>query len=210
MRRLLYVYLGLMGLLLVFALARPDLFLALVEKPELYVHAKFIHVLSVTLLFANAVIGTIWETRSLLTKRPEIIRYTYRTVVWLDAVFTAPLVILAVISGIMLGTILGGVWTMGWLSIAFSLFLVCGAFWVAADIPTQYKINRLFATVAPGAPSLPSALTRLLWCRLGINLASIGPLLFIFYLMVHKPDLPKVGDWFKRAPDAVARLKGFP
>ncbi len=181
-----------MALLLVYAFFFPKQFLSTMEQPDYYLHAKFTHILCVTLFFANVVIGTLWETRSLLSGKAEVIRFTYETVTWLDAAFTAPLILLSVISGIMLGTILGGVWTIGWLSIAFTLFMACGIFWLVADIPTQYRVNLLFREVAPGARSLPAPLTRLLWLRMGINLASIAPLLFIFYLMIHKPELPKI------------------
>ncbi len=186
---LLISQLGLMAGLIVAALVWPQAFLTFIKRPELFIHAKFLHVLTVTLFFANAVIGTIWETRSLMTNSPEIIRHTYKTVIWLDAVFTAPLILVAVLTGIMLGTIMGGVWSMKWLALAFSLFLFSGALWVALDIPTQYKTKRLFELVPADAKALPAELTKLLWIRLGINLFTILPLLVIFYLMVHKPEL---------------------
>jgi uncharacterized membrane protein len=178
------------------ALLFPAAFTAWLSRPELYLHAKFIHVLSVTLFFANAVIGTIWEARSLVCGTPEIIRYTYRTVAWLDAVFTAPLILIAVCSGIMLGTILGGVGSIGWVSTTLFLFGVSGTVWVLLDIPMQYRVNRLFETVEPQCPQLPQPLRRLLWRRMGINFLGMLPLLVGFYLMVHKPAIPTVASWF--------------
>ena len=65
-------------------LAFPHGFEAFLSRPELYLHAKLAHVLAATLFFGNVVIGTIWETRSLVSKRAEIIRYTYATVAWLE------------------------------------------------------------------------------------------------------------------------------
>jgi len=193
-KRLLGLYISVMGLLIVLGLLFPKPFLSFFEQPDYYLHAKFVHILCVTMFFANVVIGTLWETRSLLSGRPEVIKFTYDTVTWLDAVFTAPLILLSILSGIMLGTILGGVWTIGWLSIAFCLFLASGVFWIVADIPTQYRVNKLFLRVESGAQTLPRDLTRLLWLRMGINLISIAPLLLIFFLMIHKPDLPKVSS----------------
>lgn len=180
-----------MGILLSCGFLFPKNFTAMLERPELYLHVKFIHILCVTLFFANTVIGSIWEMRSLYSGRPVIIEHTYKTVLWLDAVFTAPLIIFSVLSGIMLGTILGGVWSMGWLSIAFLLFLLSGAVWLAADLPNQHKVNHLFATLPPGSEVLPPELKRLLWRRMLINFLGFAPLLVIFFLMVHKPDLPK-------------------
>jgi len=141
------------------------------------------------------VIGTIWETRSLLNGRPEIIRYTYHTVVWLDAVFTAPLILISVLSGIMLATILGGVGEIGWVSNALLLFLLSGVVWISADIPTQYRIKRHFEALAGDCRELPRPLRRLLWWRMAISAAGTLPLLVIFYLMIHKPALPTVAAW---------------
>ena len=196
-KRLLLFYLSTMLVLFLWGLVFPQNFTSLLKAPQFYVTAKFFHILCVTLFFGNAVIGMLWETRSLLSGKPEIVRFTYQTVVWMDAVFTAPLIIISVVSGIMLGTILGGVWTIGWISLAFILFFVSGAVWILADIPTQYKINQLFQNVEIGTESLPSRLTRLLWYRLGISICGTLPLLTIFFLMVHKPEITPVAKWFR-------------
>ena len=194
---LLLTYLVLMLGLIALGLLFPISFRATFTNPDFYIQAKFIHVVSVTLFFGNAVIGTFWETRSLLIGTPTIVRYTYQTVVWLDAVFTAPLILLSVLSGILLGTTLGGVWSIGWLSIAFVTFLFCGVIWLAFDIPSQYKIKRLFLLLPSDAVDLPDDLKKVLWFRLKLNVFTLVPLLFIFYLMVHKPELKPIGEWFK-------------
>ncbi len=185
----LFFYLAVMAGMIGFSLVWPTTVENLLARPDFYKHAKFIHILTVTLVFSNAVIGSLWELRALLNGKPSIIRYTYENVVWLDAVFTAPLIIIAVVSGIMLGTILGGVWSMNWLALAFSLFLFSGGVWLLLDIPSQYKAKKLFAKMDEGATALPEKLSRLLWWRMALNACTLVPLLFIFYLMVHKPEL---------------------
>ncbi len=196
---------GVMGFLLLLGLIFPKPFTQFLERPELYLHIKFIHILSVTLFFANTVIGSLWEIRSLQSGRPEIIEHTYKTVLWLDSVFTAPLILIAVLSGITLGTILGGIWSMGWLSAAFLLFLLSGLVWLSADLPNQHKINRLFLAVPKGADTLPPELSRLLWRRMGINFLGFAPLLIIFFLMIHKPDLPRAAHWFTASQSSESR-----
>ena len=195
-KRLLFFYLSIMFALILCGLIFPEEFTALLKHPEFYIHAKFIHILCVTLFFANAVIGMIWETRSLLSNDLNAVRYTYQTVVWLDAIFTAPLIIISVMTGIMMGTILGGIWSIGWLSIAFTLFLLSGLVWVLADIPTQYQVKREFKSIPDDVREIPDRLRRLLWRRAGISFLGTAPLLVIFYLMVHKPALPKVSELF--------------
>lgn len=190
-RPVLAFHLALMGGLVAFAVLAPARFVALLgSRPDLYLHAKFVHVFSVTLFFANVVLGTAWETRSLASGSARVARFTYETVALLDAFLTAPLVLLALLSGLTLGTLIGGVFSAGWLVAALALFVVSGVVWVAADIPTQYRVKRLFAELPREAEVLPPELCGLLRFRLLLNLASIPPLLVVFLLMVHKPDLP--------------------
>jgi uncharacterized membrane protein len=184
--------------LMTYGLIFPVSFKALFTHPELHLYAKFFHILSVTLVFANAVIGTLWEARGLFSNRVEVVRYTYETVTWMDSVFTAPLVLVAVFTGILMATNLGGVWTVGWLSVAFVIFVGAGLFWVALDIPTQYGVNRLFSALKENSQTLPLQIKKLLWFRLGVNLFSLFPLLLIFFLMIFKPEIEPIQNWFFR------------
>ncbi|MBI1861648.1 MAG: DUF2269 family protein [Deltaproteobacteria bacterium] len=171
----------------------PGPFFRVVDRLESYPDLKFLHIFTVTLFYANAVIGTLWEARGLLSRDLPIIRHTYRTVTFLDATFTAPLILVAAFSGILLARLYGGIWTIGWVSTALTLFLGSGIFWRVADIPTQYRVRRAFERVPVDVTEVPSELQRLLWLRLAINIASLLPLTVVFYLMVHKPEMRTVG-----------------
>lgn len=195
-RRILLIYLAVMAGMVVLAVAFPERLTAFLNRPSLYRHVLFIHILAVTLFFANAVIGVLWEWRSLASGRAEAILHTYDTVTWLDARFSSPLIVLSLISGITLTVILGDIWQIGWLSLAFILFLLSGAVWIASDIPTQYRIKRLIAEVDPAAKTLPTELLRLLKMRLWISIAGVLPLLAVFALMVYKPLIVPVAGWF--------------
>ncbi len=191
-RRALAASLALMALFIGAAIAFPHgVERALGAHPELYLDAKLAHILSATLFFGNVVIGTIWETRSLVSRKVGVIRHTYDTVASLDAFFTAPLIVVALTSGMMLATFLGGLFSMGWLTLAFGLFALSGLVWVVVDIPTQRGIKRIFATLSDDASDAPPELLRLLRFRLGLNLFAIVPLLVVFFLMVQKPELPR-------------------
>lgn len=189
-RRILGLELAVMAVLVLAAVLLPEQFATFIARPELYLHAKFVHILSVTLFFANVVIGTLWETRSLLSGNASHIRFTYQTVAWLDAVFTAPLILVSLLSGLVLGTVLGGIFSIGWLASAFALFVLSGLVWVTLDIPTQYKVKRLFAETPAESETLPPELLRVLRFRLRLNVFAIALLFVVFYLMVHKPELP--------------------
>ena len=159
----------------------------LLSNSPLYPHALFIHILAVTLFFANAVVGILWEQQSLNTGRKDIILHTYDTVSWLDARFSSPLIIVSVVSGVILTLILGDIWKIGWLLAAFILFLLSGAVWIISDIPTQYRIKQLTAEIDPVSDTIPDELMRLLRMRLKISLAGVAPLVVVFILMVYKP-----------------------
>jgi uncharacterized membrane protein len=195
-KRILIAFLTLMAAMIVFAIAFTDQLQALLDRPSIYRHVLFVHVVSVTLFFANAVIGILWEHRSLASGRAPAILHTYRTVAWLDARFSSPLIILSLISGITLSTIIGDLWQIGWLSLSFLLFLFSGVVWVVSDIPTQYKVKQLISEVEPDAEVLPDELMRILRMRLWISIAGVVPLLAVFALMVYKPDIVPVASWF--------------
>jgi uncharacterized membrane protein len=110
-------------------------------------------------------------------------------------VFTAPLILVALVSGLMLGTLAGGVFSIGWLVVAFAIFALSGVVWLALDVPTQYRMKRLMSDVPRDADELPEAVLRLLRFRLALNMGAIALLLVVFTLMVHKPDLPSVQRW---------------
>lgn len=201
-RTLLRAELAAMAAMVAFAIVAPHRFVGLLARPDLYVHAKFAHILSVTLFFANVVIGTLWETKGLRSGRPEVIRFTYETVAWLDAFFTVPLILVAVLSGLMLGTLLGGVFSMGWLVLGLALFVLSGVVWLALDVPSQYRAKRLSAAEPAEAASISPELLRVLRFRRTLNVVTIVPLLVVFGLMVHKPDIAFLRPWLAPAQAA--------
>jgi uncharacterized membrane protein len=190
-------FLILMGGMFIAALVFPNQFTSFLNRPSLYPHVLFVHIVATTLFFANAVIGILWEHRSLASGRPAAILHTYETVSWLDARFSSPLIVVSLIAGIMLSVMLGDIWQIGWLSVAFLLFILSGLVWVASDIPTQYRVKRLIADADPEAPALPHELVRLLRLRLWISIAGVVPLVVVFILMVYKPAITPVAAWFR-------------
>ncbi len=196
-KRVLVFFLAVMVAMVLLAVLFPDQLKELLDRPSLYRHVLFVHVVAATLFFANAVIGILWEYRSLASGRPDAILHTYSTVTWLDARFSSPMIVVTVVAGIMLSVMLGDLWQIGWLSLAFLLFIFSGLLWVASDIPTQYRIKKLIADVDPGAQALPRELMRLLTLRLWISIAGVAPLIVVFALMVYKPAITPVAQWFR-------------
>jgi uncharacterized membrane protein len=195
-----YVLLGfltIMAGMIGFAIFFQEAFIALLKHPAMYGHARFLHIAAVTLFFANAVVGILWEQRSLASGSKEVILHTYNTVAFLDSRFSSPLIILSVLGGLSLSYNLGELWQIGWLSVSFLLFLFSGIFWIVSDIPTQYKVKRLIASLKPGDQTLPHELIRLLKLRWWISMAGVIPLVIVFLLMVYKPEIKAVADWLR-------------
>lgn len=194
--KVLIALLSVMAMMILTAVIFPEQIKEFLNRPALYPHVLFVHIVAVTLFFANAVVGMLWEARSLASGRKEVILHTYRTVTWLDARFSSPLIVFSVITGIMLSIMYGEIWQIGWLSLAFILFVFSGVVWVVSDIPTQYRIKNLIREADPDAPVLPEALIRILKMRVWISAVGVVPLVFVFILMVYKPEIVPPARWF--------------
>jgi len=196
-RHVLIGFLAIMAGMIGFAILFQDAFIALLKQPAMYSHARFVHISAVTLFFANAVVGMLWEQRSLASGSKEVIVHTYNTVAFLDSRFSSPLIILSVLGGLSLSVNTGELWQIGWLSVGFLLFLLSGIFWVVSDIPAQYKIKRLMSSLKPEDQTLPDELVRLLKLRSWISMAGVAPLVVVFILMVYKPEITPVAQWLR-------------
>lgn len=190
-------FLAIMAGMIGFALLFQEIFIALLKHPAMYSHARFLHIAAVTLFFANAVVGILWEQRSLVSGSKKVILHTYDTVTFLDSRFSSPLIILSLLGGLSLSFNTGELWQIGWLSISFLLFILSGIFWIVSDIPAQYKIRQLMSSLDPGDQALPDELIRLLKMRLWISMAGVVPLVIIFILMVYKPEITALADWLR-------------
>ena len=194
---ILIVCLFIMAAMIIFAVFFKDAFVSLMQRPMIQNHARMMHIAAVMIFFANAVVGMFWERRSLATGNKEIILYTYNTVTLLDSMLSSPLIILSLIGGLSLSFRLGELMQIGWLSVSFLLFLLSGIVWVITDIPTQYKVKRLIAGILPEDQTLPAELVRIMKLRWWIGIAGVLPLVAAFILMVYKPDITAVADWFR-------------
>ncbi len=194
---ILFFFLAVMAGIIVLAIISKETFLALMNQPALIQHARFLHIAAVTLFFSNAVIGMIWERRSLASGSKEIILHTYNTVTLLDSALSSPLIVLSLLGGLSLSFQQGDLFKIGWLSVSFLLFILSGVVWVVSDIPTQYKMKRLLSGIGETDQSLPRELIRVMNLRWWIGIFGTLPLAAAFVLMVYKPDILAVAEWFK-------------
>jgi len=193
---ILILLLAIMAAMILGAIFFKEDFVALMQQPLIQKHARMMHIAAATIFFANAVVGMIWERRSLATGQKAIVFFTYNTVTLLDSVLSSPLIILTLIGGLSLSFRLGELMQIGWLSVSFLLFLLSGFIWVITDIPTQYKVKRLLASIPAEEQSLPAELVRIMKLRWWIGIAGVLPLVGAFILMVYKPEMIPVASWF--------------
>lgn len=189
-KTILFIFLAVMAVMIVIGIVFYTELKQLMNRPRLYPHVLFAHIVAVTLFFANAVVGMLWESRSLASGKKDVILHTYNTVAWIDARFSSPLIVASVMTGVTLTLMLGDIWKIGWLFWAFVMFMFSGVTWVLSDIPTQYKIKDLMENLDPADTELPAELVRLLRLRHKISLLGVLPLLVVFIFMVYKPGLP--------------------
>ena len=151
-----------------------------------YLVAKWLHILSSTVLFGTG-IGTafamVWAMRS---ARAEVVAHTAGGVVVADWIFTTPAGIVQPLSGLWLIHETGFSLWEGWLVLTYAAYVLAFLAWVPV-VWLQYRIRDLAREAAPGP--LPAAAQRLfrLWFALGWP--AFGALVGVFWLMVSKPDL---------------------
>jgi uncharacterized membrane protein len=151
-----------------------------------YLTAKWLHILSSTILFGTG-IGTAFQmVRAMRTGRVETIHSVASGVVAADWIFTTPAGVLQPLTGFWLVYLTGHTWNAPWLLVTYGAYLLAFICWVPV-LHLQIRIRDLAsAALAEGTP-LPHEVLRLyrIWFALGwpAFIALVG----VFWLMVSKP-----------------------
>jgi uncharacterized membrane protein len=115
------------------------------------------------------------------------LRVTTRHVVRADWVFTAPAVVLQLLTGVWLMIVLGWRFDTTWFGVVIALYLVAGACWVPV-VFIQYGLRAL-ADRAARWEDLPPGYHRLFRCWVGLGVPAFLAVVVLFGLMVFKPWL---------------------
>jgi uncharacterized membrane protein len=133
-----------------------------------YFTARFLHILSSTVLFGTG-IGTafqmVWAMR---TGRLETIHSVASGVVMADWLFTLPAGILQPLTGLWLVHLAGHPWNAPWLLVTYGLYALAFLAW-APVVRLQIRIRDLAAAALPNGAPLPAEAGRLyrIWFALG-------------------------------------------
>lgn len=155
---------------------------------DYYLLAKWLHVLSSTILFGTG-IGTAWYFWAAhRTGDPVIIASVGRMVVRADWLFTGSSGITQPLTGLYLVHSLGYPLTAPWLVASYCLYALAFACW-APVVALQIQAQRLAQRAAAASQPLDERYHRVMrwWFLLGWP-AFLG-LIAVFWLMIDKPEL---------------------
>lgn len=139
-----------------------------------YLIAKWVHVLSSTILFGTGIGTAFYQFAISLGRGARQVATISRYVVIGDWLFTAPTVVLQPLSGLWLMQLMGLDLASPWLSRSIVLYGLAVACWLPV-VWLQLRMRDVAADAAREGPTLPRAYWRLF------------AFLAIFWLMVAKP-----------------------
>lgn len=149
---------------------------------------RVLHILGGVIFLGNIIVTGVWMLMGEHTKKPSVIFFGARAVNWADVFFTAPGVILVLLTGEVLATQWGGFGKESWITAGLGLFVLSGVAWVGFLIRYQNALlKKSVDFVDSGSPSEDFRRILHKWYFWGI-IATISPLLSLI-LMVIKPKL---------------------
>lgn len=150
-----------------------------------YLLLKLIHILSAVVVAGTGMGIAFFMFMANRSSNVEAIAVTARHVVLADWIFTAPAVVLQLVTGLLLMMRLGYSFTSTWFFLVIALFIFIGVCWIPV-IMIQYKLKALAdASLKKGALDPEFKKVMRLWTALGVP--AFGSILVIFWLMVFKP-----------------------
>ena len=151
-----------------------------------YLIAKWLHILSSTLLFGTGIGSAYYMLVTSLTRDPAAVASVVRFVVIADWLFTTTTIVFQPLSGLYLMHLAGLPLSTPWVACSFVLYLVAGACWLPV-VWLQIRMRHMAEqAVARGEPLPPRYFACLkVWVALGIP--AFLALVAVFWLMVAKP-----------------------
>ncbi|TQV85417.1 DUF2269 family protein [Aliikangiella coralliicola] len=150
-----------------------------------YLTVKLIHIIAAVVVAGTGSGIAFFMLMAVKSKEPQVIRVICRHVVLADWLFTAPAVVIQLISGLYLMELLGYSFTSPWFAAVISLFIFIGICWLPVII-IQYKLRKLSAEKSfrlDSSLKFQQLFKR--WIFLGIP--AFTAILILFWLMVFKP-----------------------
>ena len=148
-----------------------------------------LHILAAVVFVGNIITAAFWKVRADRSGNLETIAITARSLLQADYVFTAPGIVVLLVTGIwMVGLRDWAGFQEPWLGGSFVLLIITGIIWLTVLLPQQRRMVRL-AQEGADAGALGPEYRRAsrIWSMFG-GVATLLPVLILF-LMVLKPGL---------------------
>ncbi len=146
-----------------------------------------LHILAAVVFVGNIITAAFWKVRADRSGNLETIAITARSLLQADYTFTAPGIVVLLVTGIwMVGLSDWARFQEPWLGGSFVLLIITGVIWLAVLLPQQRRMGRLAQEGADAGVLCPeySKASRI-WSMFG-GIATLLPVLILF-LMVFKP-----------------------
>jgi uncharacterized membrane protein len=152
-----------------------------------YVVAKWVHILSSTVLFGAGAGSAFHLLMATLRRDSAAVAAVSRVVVIADWVFTTPTVILQPLSGYYLLRLLGTPLTSEWVWWSMWLYGYAIACWLPV-VWLQIRMRDMAQAAALAHAPLPASYWRCFAAWVALGIGALLAFLTIFYLMVAKPQ----------------------
>jgi uncharacterized membrane protein len=151
-----------------------------------YVTAKWLHILSSTILFGTGIGSAFYMLAASLNRDPRVVLLVVRYVVIADWIFTATTVVIQPVTGFYLAHLAGMPLSNRWIVWSTLLYLVAGACWLPV-VWLQIRMRELARVAVAGGTALPPLYWRYLRIWVALGIPAFLALVVVFYLMVAKP-----------------------
>lgn len=151
-----------------------------------YLWLKWVHILSATVLLGTGLGIYYFKYRADRSGDLAVIAGVSRLTVTADGLFTAPAIVVQLVTGLLLAHLHGWSLTEGWVLASLALYFLAGACWLPVVVLQIRMRDIAQQCLAVGtALSIEYARYRRVWTVLGWP--AFGAILLIVYLMIFKP-----------------------
>lgn len=148
----------------------------------IYPTVKFIHILSATLLFGTGIGSAFYMLMTYRSGNMHAMAETNRLVVIADYIFTSPMVVIQLVTGLYLLNYLGLEWTSPWSLSVLGLYAFVGACWIPVvwlQIELRDRAKQL------QQPDVHYRKRMKIWMTLGF--LAFPAVIVLYAFMVYKP-----------------------
>lgn len=151
-----------------------------------YLIAKWLHVLSSTLLFGTGIGSAFYMLFTSLTRDPRAVASVVRFVVIADWLFTSTAIVAQPATGLWMAHLAGWPLSTPWIAWSIALYFVAGGCWLPV-VWMQIRMRRMADDAVRRSEPLPQRYFDYLkvWTVLGVP--AFFSLVIVFWLMVAKP-----------------------